>query len=62
MNTSHAEQQSLHIRASCKTAIACRFFSLRKAKTEGAGGHIWHDAVIEANIITPAKCILPDVN
>jgi hypothetical protein len=30
-------------------------FSLREAKLEGAGGHFWHDAVIEATIITPAK-------
>jgi len=30
-------------------------FSRREAKAGGAGGHFWHDAVIEANIITPAK-------
>jgi hypothetical protein len=35
-------------------------FLRREAKAEGAGGHFWHDAVIEANIITPATWMLSD--
>ena len=27
----------------------------KEAKAGGAGGHFWHDAVINANTITPAK-------
>jgi hypothetical protein len=37
-------------------------FSLREARAEGTGGHFWHDAVFDANIITPAKWMLPDAN
>jgi hypothetical protein len=34
----------------------CRLiFSRLEAKAEDAGGHFWHDMVIETNIITPAK-------
>lgn len=31
------------------------FFSRHEAKLEGAGCHFWHDAVLNANIIKPAK-------
>jgi hypothetical protein len=37
-------------------------FSRLGASAEGAGGHIWHDTVIETNIITPAQWILPNLN
>jgi hypothetical protein len=40
---------SLLQKAACE-----RDFPLWSGKTEGAGGHFWHDAVLEANIITPA--------
>jgi hypothetical protein len=49
-------------RASCKTPIACLIFSRREAKAEDAGGHFWHDVVLNAIIITPAKWMLPDKN
>jgi hypothetical protein len=49
-------------RAFCKTPIAGLIFSRREAKAEGAGGHFWHDVVIDANTITPAKWMLPDAN
>jgi hypothetical protein len=36
--------------------IDCRlFFSRQEAKLEDAGGHFWHDAVLNANIIKPAR-------
>jgi hypothetical protein len=41
--------------ASCKTHPAGLIFSRLEAKAEDAGGHFWHDMVIETNIITPAK-------
>jgi hypothetical protein len=37
-------------------------FSRLEATAEDAGGHFWHDAVIETNIITPAQWILPNRN
>ena len=47
-------------RASCKTRPAGLIFSRLGAKAGDAGGHFWHDTVIETNIITPAKWILPN--
>ncbi|WP_287698384.1 hypothetical protein, partial [Accumulibacter sp.] len=41
--------------ASCKTRPAGLIFSRPEAKAEDAGGHFWHDEIIETNIITPAK-------
>jgi hypothetical protein len=49
------ETRSQVIRASCKTHPAGLIFSRLEAKAEDAGGHFWHDMVIETNIITPAK-------
>jgi len=37
-------------------------FSRLEATAEDAGGHFWHDAVIETKIITPAQWILPNVH
>jgi hypothetical protein len=58
----HAIPQELLNRASCKTPIACLIISRREAKQEDAGGRFWHDAVLNAIIITPAKWMLPDRN
>jgi hypothetical protein len=48
--------------ASCKTPPASLSFSLPEAKAEDAGGHFWHDAVIDDNIRTPARWMLPDAH
>jgi membrane-bound ClpP family serine protease len=44
-----------------KADCARDFFRAGK-ETEGAGGHFWHDAVLNANIITPAPWMLSDAN
>ena len=51
-----------HDKASRKTAEPlakrhCRveLFRCGRRRGRGAGGHFWHDAVIDANTITPAK-------
>lgn len=48
------------MRASCKTLTASLIFSRREAKLEGAGGHFWHDALPDDDIIMLAQWILLD--
>ncbi len=51
----HKSTESLPHEPLAKLHPAGLIFSRLEAKAEDAGGHFWHDMVIETNIITPAK-------
>ena len=51
----HFANETAEIRATCKTTFPSGIIRRVRGEDGGAGGHFWHDAVIDANTITAAK-------